>query len=295
MNHYPETLAAPGLTSDQSPDNARTLAHEGETYRLAGRYPEALAAFDRAIALEPGYAWALAHRGETYRLAGRYSAALADFNRALELRPAHVWTLAHRGAVYRVMRRSEEAVADLSRSLELKPGYAWALIFRADAYMLRGRYEEALTDFDQAIALDQNIMQHWQGERGMLLNALGHYSETITCCERALQEKPKDHIALYSLVVATAHWQGVAPAQAKIDEAQAVLKVVPRSSFYAGAIYRLGGLAALQDQSDQALTYLATAIRLDDEPADMARHDPAWFNLRADPRFQTLIAEFYES
>ncbi len=255
------------------------------------RYKDALVDFTQAIELAPTYVWAIAHRGETYRCMKCYHMAVADFSRAIDLDPNNVWTIAHRGATYFQLRRLEQALLDLNRAINLKPDYAWALIYRGQVYVSMKRYEKALADVDRAIALDETIINHWRGERGLLLNYLGRYAETIAGCERALQENPGDYIASYSLAVARTCSDGLAQAQADIDTARSILRSVTNTEVAGLAVYRLGGLAAIEGKTDQALDHLQKAISLDDEPIKLARHDPAWLGLRLDARFQSLIAE----
>jgi tetratricopeptide (TPR) repeat protein len=288
---YAEKLAELNQIIGQDPDDARAMAQQGETYRLRGRYEEALADFSRAIELNPAYAWALAHRGETYHLLERYEEALADFNRAIEQNPNNAWAIAHRGVTYRRMKRHEEALLDFNRAIELKPNYAWVLLHRANIYVGMKQYETALIDVDRIVMLDPGIILHWQGERGLLLNYMGRYPETIKSCRQALQEDPADYVALYSLAVARACWKGRDEAQADIGQARAVLLSAVNTDRPALVLYRLGGLAALEGQVGQALDYLQEAIPLHSEPVELARHDPAWDDLRADPRFQLLISK----
>lgn len=291
MEQHQETLTDLNQAIEQHPDNPRTLAHRGETYYLMGCYEEALADFDRAIELKPDYAWAIAHRGETCYYLERYEDALANFNWALDLEPDYVWGLAHRGVTYYRLQRLEAALTDLNRAIELKPDYAWAIHCRANVYVALKCYEQALADADRTNDLDKTFVAHWAGERGMLLNYLGRYSETIADCQPALQEDPNDYFALYSLTVAVALSKGGAQAQTKIKMAQSVLQSLINIDEPGLIVYRLGGLAALEGEVKQALNYLQEAVSLHHEPIETARHDPAWVDLHTDPRFQTLILE----
>ncbi|HMN27765.1 MAG TPA: tetratricopeptide repeat protein [Caldilineaceae bacterium] len=288
---YAETLAETSQAENHEPADARSFAQRGECHRQRGSYAEALADFDRAIELRPNYPWAIARRAETFRLMGCYERALADFDCAIERMPDYAWALAHRGAAYWQIGCHQEALADLNWAIVLTPDYAWALVYRTDIYISMRQYEEALANADRAIALDETIVSHWRGERGLILNFLGRYAETIACCEQALQQNPHDYIALYSLVVALVSRQGWAANQAMINKTRLLLQGVegaPRTR--AAALYRLGGLAALQGKHDQALCHLQAATLLDEEPGEIARHDPAWDNLREDGRFQKLTA-----
>jgi tetratricopeptide (TPR) repeat protein len=286
-----ETLAALNWAIEQNPQDSRAIARRGEMCRLAGRYEEALADFSRAIALQPDYAWAIAHRGETYYLLKRYREALADFNRAVELNPTNAWTLAHRGASYDRMERYEEALADLNRAIELNPTYAWAFAYRCRAYEMMGRYEEALVNFDQAIALDQTIIKDWITERGLLLSFVGRYAEGMEYYERALREQPDNHLTLYCIAFTKTRWKGLAQTKPEIDKARAVLESQLNQPDVSAVLYELGGLAALEGQTDEALNYLQEAMSLDYMPKRRALHDLAWLDLYSDPRFLALVGE----
>lgn len=291
IQSYEETLAILNQAIAQNPINTKALAQRGETYRLMGRYDEALTDFNQAIDHQPDYAWAIAHRGDTYRLLKDYSSALTDFNRAIQITPTYVWAIAHRAGIYHKLERFSEALLDLERAVELKPNYAWARAYRAGFYALMRRYEEALIDYDKAIALNETIIAHWFGERGLILGCLGRYAEAIECCQQGLKKNPDDYTALYTQAVVKARWKGLSEAKVEIDKARAALEAVANSESRAGVLYRVGGLDALEGQSDRALNYLAEAILLDNEPLELARHDLAWNELRDDPRFQSLTAE----
>src|ERR687885_595575 len=251
MECYQETLTELNQVIEQSPDDAKEIAHQGESYRLTGHFEAALADFDRAIELNPTYAWAIAHRGETYDRIERY----------------------------------EEALADLNEAIQLNPKYAWAYAYRCRAYEMLRRYEEALIDFDGAIALDETIIKDWLTERGLLLSLLGRYSEAMAYYGRALQEKPDNHFTLYCIAFTKTRWQGRGQTQTEIDKARSVLhsylkieaneNVEVRSAI----LYELAGLDALEGKIDQAIESLQEAISLHYLPQRRARHDLAWLDL----------------
>lgn len=254
-----------------------------------GQATRTLAELSQMISQNPTDAWAFANRGEVYRSNGCYAEALADLGRAIDLKPSFAWALAHRGVIYKSMRRYAEALVDLNEAISLKPNYAWALIHRADIYITVQRYGDALTDMDRAIALNCTIVPYWRGERGLILNFLGRYAETVACCEQALQEDPDDYIASYSLTVAMNCGQEATAALTVLNKTWHLLQSAQRTNpVPAGVLYRLGGLAALQGKREEALGYLQDAVVCSDEPRETARHDPAWLALRADPHFQAL-------
>lgn len=293
MNSYREILANLNQTIAYNPNDIRAIAQRGDIYRLLKQYEEALADFSRAVGQNPIYVWAITRRGEVYRMMKRYPEALADFNQAIELKPDYAWAIAHRGATYRFMghRYYEKALAEFSRSIELKPDYAWAIAYRARINDMLRRYEDALVDFDTAIALDRTLFNDWRCERGMLLSYCGRYAEAIDCCQEALLENPGDSFALYNIAVFKTRWQGLVEAQPDVDIARNALLGLVNSEARGIVLYRLGGLAALEGQTKQALNYLQEAILLEDEAIEFARHDIAWLQLREHPHFLTVVAD----
>lgn len=293
MTNYQQTLDDLNLALSQNPNRVQALARRGEIYCQQKQYSQALADFSRIIALKPAYAWAYAHRGETYCLLERYEEALADFDRAIELDPTYVWAIAHRGNTYRLRGRSyfPQALADFNQAIELDSNYAWAYACRAEIYLIQQQYQAALVDFDRSVALDETLFgSYWRAGRGLVLLYTRQYAQTIQWYQQALTGIPGHFIALYGLAVAKARYHGPADAQADIAAARQAAQANLETTYHDNALYRLAGLAALESRDDEALAYLQEAVALGGEAAEMARHDPAWDNLRADPRFQALLA-----
>jgi len=288
MLHNTENLALLNQALAQNPNDTKALAQRGETYRLMNYYEKALVDFNRVIGLKPDYAWAIAHQGETYYLMKRYEEALADFDRSITLRPDYAWALAHRGSCYYKLNRYSQALSDLNHAIELKQDYAWAFSYRCQMYTLMNHFEEALMDFDRALAFDESIIPYWPGERALLLSYAGRYAQAIECCEQGLKKNPNDYITLYTLTVIKARQFELA--QADLDKTRLVVQTMLNvEQEQAGALYRLGGLAALEGDREQALDYLQQATSLANEPRELARRDLAWLELRDDTRFQSII------
>ena len=258
------------------------------------QYEVTLAKLNQMIDLNPADAWALAHRGELFRLTGCYTQALTDLNQAIAQKNDYAWALAHRGVLYRWLQAYEKALADLTCAIDLKPDYAWALAHRGSIFTILRRYADALCELDRIIAVAPALIPSGPGERGMLLNYLGRYAETMICCRQGLALCPTDYAARYSLTVALTQANGLNVAQSEIALTRAYLEAILQrelldSATQAAVLYRLGGLAALQGWSEQAVHYLKEAVAVDDEPGEMARHDPAWLPLREHNAFQAIL------
>ena len=176
-----------------------------------------------------------------------------------------------------MMECDRETLTDLNRAIEQNPDDAKALAQRGETYRQREHFEAALADFDRVIELNPN------------------YAEAIEYYEQGLKDNPDDYLALYGLVSTKICWKGGRETQSQINEARTVLLSVANTEARSVALYGLGGLAALQGEIDQALSYLQEAISLDNYRADTANHDRVWLDLYSDPRFQALLSEIIQT
>lgn len=297
IESYSQELAQLEEVISRNPENARAIAARGETYRLMSRYQEALADFDSAIKLQPEYYWAIAHRAQVYYQREEYERALSDFNRALQLQPDYHWAIAHRGVTYERIDLYEEALKDFNRAIKLNPTYAWAIAYRGRTHEMKREYEKALMDFKLAISLNENIIEDGTTECGLLLSFLRRYPEAMAYYKKALEETPNNHLTLYCIAFTKTRWQSLADTQADIDKARSVLTENLKTNANGDAkkrsalLYELGGLAALEGQTEVALKYLQESMSLDYIPKRRALHDLAWLDLYSQPRFQDLIGE----
>lgn len=288
-------LGSPKLQLDAVRDDLRraspqTVAAEAERRRRQGHWAAAVALFEDCLAQAPDYPWAWAHYGEALREGHRFEEAVAAFSRALSSQPDYLWAKAHRGAAYYYLRRYDDALRDLNDVINAQPDYVWALAYRPHVTIALKRYAEALADVDAFLALDPSLLPNQEGERGMLLNYLGRYEESIALCDLGLAKQNDDFIAAYTRTVAIAESRGCrqAPVQATRDLLQRCRR---ERRGDAGLItYRLGGLAALEGRREEALQSLSTAIMLHHEPIETARHDPVWRPFHEDTDYRALIA-----
>jgi tetratricopeptide (TPR) repeat protein len=186
LQRYDDALTSFSRAIDLAPDNTRSIAARGETYRRLERYDDAMADFNRAIELEPEFAWAIAARGHVYRLKGRYSEAMADFDHAIELEPDYAWAIAERGHVHRANARFEEALADFNHAIALDPDDPWLVASRGQVHRAMRNYGEALADFKRAIDLSPE--NPWLVvSRGQLYATLRRYDEALADFDRAIE------------------------------------------------------------------------------------------------------------
>jgi len=278
------------LTNQKADDDRAARARRAHDRFHAGSLREAWRGFDALLAEDPDDAWALAHRAETRLLLGDPAGALLDFDRALAIRPDYAWAHAHRGACLRAAGRREEARDAFDRALTLRADNAWTLVHRANMEMALGRFDRALEDLDRALALDPEAISHAAGERGLILNALGRYDACIAGCSEALAKDSDDFVAAYSLAVARLCRDDDESARQAARTLRDQLTAADPDGRDHARVYRRAGLSALLGEGREALALLARVVPADEECSEIARHDPAWRDLRGDPAFERLWA-----
>jgi tetratricopeptide (TPR) repeat protein len=271
----------------QTDASADLLGLRGDILLANGLHIEALAAFDQALALKPDSAWLLAHRGEVHYQLNNIEQALDDFNQSLKIKPSSLWALAHRGNALHRKGNHRDALKDFEIVLAKKPDYDWVLILRARVFVHYGRFEEALADMDRLSEQGIEMVPGFEGERSLVLNALGRYEESERICMTPFMEKD-DTVAGYSLIAARATRTGLVSVLPLIEHVENIWQQRPDISG-SDLLYRQAGFAALKGDQETAYRLLARSVKMDDEPAGIAAHDPVWNAYRQDPEFLNII------
>ena len=294
--------------------NRPTLANRTEAVRL----------LEQALALDPKYvdAWAAlaaAHASLALHRDGPYP-QVADkardaIRRTLQLDPENATAHAALAAVlYSCDWDWPAAEAEFRRALAANPNNSWAHHTFAFALMLHGRFAEALTENHQARlldplshALETDLAVIYFGARryedavrelraalnadkeflsaefllGPCLSAMGRHDEALATFEKMLRRvRYPSILGRYGAALAKA---------GKRTEALQILHEIltgPEASgappVYAGYIYAALG------ENDKALDCLEQSFAARDTDLLMLAVDPAFDNLRGDPRFMAL-------
>ena len=190
-------------------------------------------------------------RGVLARLDAEYDRALRSFERMAKLNPAERVVVSYnRARVFMYQRRWEEALAELDQGAEMEPDHPMIRTFRARVLFYRGEVVSATS----LLRLVLENHPQMDGIRPILATCL------------AAQGKPEEAMAQL-----TDRVKEVAAADHDIA-------------------YWLGSAFALLGEKDQALEWLAAAIKLGNENYLWFESDPNWSSLRDDARFQELTA-----
>jgi serine/threonine-protein kinase len=277
---------------DRTPEYAPGHAGLADTYALLtgdfGTLPReqgmtaAIAAASRALAIDPELADAYASLGfVNFFLAWDFTAAGQQFRRALELNPSYATAHQWYGNYLSDMGKEDDALAEMRRALELDPlspiihrDVAWPLFFSR-------RYAEAITHLDTTLTAFPGYLPA-ERLRARALAQRGDYAEAIRQFEEQKQRadgpRPRCEVAwAYALA-------------GRRDEALGELQSA--LAFKSGVYpYDLALVYAALKQPNDALAALERAFQEHDATMVNLRHDPRFDLVRAEPRYQKLVAQ----
>jgi serine/threonine protein kinase/Flp pilus assembly protein TadD len=237
------------------PGDWASLNALGGFYYRRGNYQEAIPLFQKITELAPGNSQGYTNLGATYAMAGQYESAAVSFNQSLTLRPTAL-AYSNLGTVYFFLGRCAEAVPMMKRATELAPKSEQVWGNLGDAYAcVSGKKGDANLAYRHAVQL---------GQARLAVNA--NDGETLSV------------VALYQ-----AKLGDKSKALGNIEKARRLAPSSRQVQWEAALIYELAG------QRESALHALQAAIQ-GGQPLDEVRGEPALANLRADPRYQQLIA-----
>jgi predicted Zn-dependent protease len=212
------------------------------------------------------------------------SLAEAEYKQSLALDPgyatAHDWyalQLASRG-------RTDSALAEATLAHDLDPT---SLAIGADLgtiLLWAGQKEAAIDQLRNTIALDSTF-ERAQRQLWRAYAAAGRHEEAVDELERLMrfQDAPAQARAGLRRAYAKRGWEGVLRWR---------LHALGASTYRAPARpVEAASLCALLGRRDEALVWLRKARDEHNEYLRFARLDPAFVNLRSDPRFLALISE----
>jgi serine/threonine protein kinase/Flp pilus assembly protein TadD len=235
------------------PDDWTSFNSLGSFYYRRGRYQDAIRQFAKITELAPDNSQGYTNLGATNAMAGQYDAAAASFKQSLALRktaPAYT----NLGTIYFFLGRCAEAVPLMQQASELTPNSEQMWGNLGDAYACAGQKSDAHLAYQRAVQL---------GQRRLTVNA--NDGETLSV------------VALYQAKLGDTN-----KALANIQKARGIAPGSRKVLWEAALVYEIAG------QRTEALAALTGAIH-GGQPLDEVRGEPALKDLRADPRYQSLM------
>jgi serine/threonine protein kinase/Flp pilus assembly protein TadD len=253
--------------------------------------------FARAIVIDPSYARAYAGVADCCSFLYQYWEASeanlreadAASRKALELDPELAEAHASRGLAFSLNRRFKEAHEEFEAAIRLDPNLFEAYYFRARAYFAEGKLAEAAQAYEQASQVNPEDYQS-PSLVAQVYNGMGRKAEAEASYRRALQIvgkrlelNPDDARALY--LGANSLCQ-LGERKQSLEWAARALAIDPDDS---GVQYNVACIYALQDQVEQAIECLESAIKNGFGHRDWIKNDSDFASLRSHPRFQALL------
>jgi tetratricopeptide (TPR) repeat protein len=179
-----------------------------------------------------------------------------------------------------------ESLACYERAIALDSYCFDAWVGKAKALRRLERYDEALAANDRLIRIDPQRGHGWFG-RGFCLAGMHQYEAAITAYDHCLGVNSAFHHAWKLRGYALTHLGRYDEAIVSLERA---LALHPNSG---GTHYHRAYYYAVQGDVDRAIADLERAIQLTDsyDFASLVRSDSDFDSIRADPRFQALLAQ----
>jgi tetratricopeptide (TPR) repeat protein len=296
-----------------APNNADNHFFAGRNYADSNRHAAAVASFLTSIRINPDDPNSWIQLGYSHRILRDYDAAIDAHRRALVFDEHSVDANLALGWDYASAGDHERAVKIFERLIEHHPLDAQPVT--ALANLLTGRVEwgRVTSLFEHAIELDPASYEAWQS-LGYVHMACLKIDEAIEAYRRSIDADPK-------LTSAITWWGDLLFHQGRWAEAaekyQATLDLdpaAPSSRASLIALNRIAGIeisglhvarrdsevfyefteaqwSAVAGDDDNALSLLATIIRVYPECAYYARFKPAFYPLRNHPTFRSMTRE----
>jgi tetratricopeptide (TPR) repeat protein len=175
----------------------------------------------------------LRQRAFAYEDMKLYERAEADYHAALQIEPLDPDFYAKRGFFLSRRGRYDEALTDFRKGGELVPTDGGFPFGEGEVYGTIGQHEKAVERYTEAIRRDAGVTSYYR-ERGSAYNSIGKFKEAKVDYDKALAlgyypfPAPRE-TADANLGRGFASWR-LGHYQNAIDDFNAVLKIMPRSS-----------------------------------------------------------------
>jgi serine/threonine protein kinase/Flp pilus assembly protein TadD len=285
--HHQPALDALEKARQLEPSNPNVFSELGAVHEAMGNFAQAESSFQAATNLRPGDWTSVNSLGGFYYRRGRYRDAVPRFVKVTELAPDNSQGYTNLGATHAMAGQYEAAAASFKQSLALRPS-APAYTNLGTIYFFLGRCAEAVPMMKRASELAPNSEQMW-GNLGDAYTCAGQradanaaYQRAVQLGQRRLTVNANDGETLSVVALYQAKLGDQLKALANIQKARRIAPSSRKVLWEAALVYELAG------NRTEALAALTGAIH-GGQPLDEVRGEPALANLRADPRYQSLM------
>jgi DNA-binding winged helix-turn-helix (wHTH) protein/tetratricopeptide (TPR) repeat protein len=230
---------------------------------------------NKALELDPNVAEAYVSRGYITMLYDwDLSAAERDFLRAIELEPNNDTAHWLYGLILTYRQRFDEGLGEMETALNIDSGATVYMIHRGRILYYARRYDEAITQFKQAADLDDRAAMPYAWLIH-LYERKGDYASAYQSFLKREERSPrKDQVEIFQKAYEASGWRGIREKEVEL----ATNRFFDRASLH-----------ALQGEKDAAFDNLNRAVERRDWRIITLTVEPAFDNLRDDPRFDELV------
>ncbi len=301
---YENALREFNIGLETQPDNVDLLMGVASIDRRQGKFESAIEHFNRVIEIDPRSPLWLAEVAATYLPLRRYEEAERFLNRGITIAPDVAENYYTKGFLYAMwdgnISKAREAF-DQARQRKVGEFDAAFLYFTLMIDMLDGKYQQVIDRLESS-AVKVFDYQYWyvpkelvMGRTHDLLGRSGqgrrYYEAARQILEREAREHPDDARIHSSLGIAYA---SLGRKEDALREGQRGMDLLPISKDALVGPRRLRDFAEIQTivgEHDAAIDNLKTLLSIPSHVSvPWLRIDPVWNPLRANPRFQKLLA-----
>jgi DNA-binding winged helix-turn-helix (wHTH) protein/TolB-like protein len=204
------------------------------------------------------------------------------FKRAMELDPRYAGPHELYGYLLRIMGRFDEALGEIRKAQALDPTSLLISGDSAETLRLARRYDEAIEENNKSLEMDPNFADAHYG-RGLAYSLKGMHEKSVDEMKRAitLSGNNTQIIARLGQVYALA---------GRRSEAQEIIgRLISESRKRYSSPLEIAMIYAALGERDQAFTWLSKAYDENSTWLIELKVEPAWDNVRSDPRFESLL------
>ncbi|PYS48937.1 MAG: hypothetical protein DMF68_11595 [Acidobacteria bacterium] len=252
-------------------------------------YSKARAALTRALELDEALAEAHNTLAEIkYQYDFDWSGAEREFKRAIELNPnvasihqSYCWYLMSAG-------RFDEALAEIDKAQDLDPRDLIISIVRGRLFYFMRQYDRSIEQLKKVLEAEPIPVAHWSlavayEQKGMYAEAIEEYLTDFSLQGIAKPEGVEEAREVFRV----SGWQGY------VEKHLAFLNEQAKKGYVSPAEIALD--YARLGKKNEALVWLEKTVDAHDAGAVSLKIEPAWDNLRSDPRFMKLIERTNQS
>lgn len=276
----------------------------GRAYRAQGKWHEAIAEFERAIEIDSEDLLSMADLATTYSRLRRYEESARMWNRYLALSPDAFRAWLIKGNVHLRWHGTIDTLAAILNAMP-REWQKQSVGTRVLIARIRNRPQDALQAINEAPPRDNDdgesnrppalLRAQVYSDMGDSVRAYAYFDSARVMLERNAQASPRDYRSHVLLGLAYAGVGRFSEAKKSADLATTIMP--PSRTVVSGTTAMRGAaeiLAQIPDYRGQAIDLLERLMQMPagrEASVPLLRIEPAWRPLRAEPRFQQLLAK----